>query len=576
MKTLLRRSAWCFLLLAALASPVLAQSVAPKDPLIERLPPNTWFYFHWRGTAALDAVRDTNPLCRLWANPALAALRQRWTGEFYAGARRNPKAANLTPQEISELFSLFENPAVVGVIGREAGESKDDKGKVGGFLIFDMKGKKDLLLKLRARLSQETTMPAPATTYAVGPNTVEKIVEKSQTYFQANVGDYYIRSQNIETILELVPRYRAEELPTTSVTQTLEYKQTRAQASAGALAELFARVPNLNTWKLPPQKDFDFIAFARALHLEQIHGWTASLSLTSDATRIHSALVGDVKPGGIFDIFGDSDALFATLPLVPVGASYHANRFNLAALYQLLRRAIVAAAPPERASSISSLDSMASMTLGMSLSDALQLFTGEFASMDLDPSDQATKPMFAITIRDSDKVLDLLRHALAATLSTEDREGSTTFLELAMPYTDPKSGARRRRFYSVAVTPNLVLVGTRKAALRDALTRSAGKPAADSPGRLSDDPTFSHARAALPGKLSGLGFTDLSRINWSKLIAQIIQKVQDAETKAGKPLDPSLEALKQVDTNFLTRYLRVFIDGSWKDANGVYFDLSLQ
>lgn len=572
MKTLLRRSALCFVFLAAFARPALAQS----DPLIERLPPNTWFYLHWGGTAVLDPIRDTNPLCRLWANPAFIPLRQKLSEQFYAGARRNPKAANLTSEELSELFSLFENPAVVGVIGSDGSTSQDSKSKFGGFLIIDTRGKKELLQKFRARLSQAAAPPAPVTTYAVGPNTVEKIVEKSQTYFQANVGDYYIRSENIETILELVPRYRAGETPATSLTQTMEYKQTRAQAPAGALAELFARVPDLNTWKLPPQKDFNFTAFARALHLEQVHGLTASLALTAEATHIHSALVGDVKPGGIFDMFGASDSSFATLPLAPVGASYSGARFNFAALYQLLRHALVAAVPPERASSISAIDSMASMTLGMTLSDALQLFTGEFASMSLNPLDPSTQPMFAVTIREPDKVLDLLRHALAAMLSTEDRNGDTTFLEIAMPYTDPKSGERRRRFYAVAVTPNLLLVGQRKAALREALARADGKPVADSPGRLADDPVFSHTRAILPEKLSGIGFVDFSRIDWNKIAAQFIEKAQDTQSKAGKPVDSSLEVLKQVDANSLTRYLRLFIDGSWKDANGVYFDLYLQ
>ena len=291
---------------------------------------------------------------------------------------------------------------------------------------------------------------------------------------------------------------------------------------------------------------------------------------------MHGAILGKTAPGGIFDVFGDNSGTFATLALAPNGSAYGGEKLNLLALYQLIRKGMLAAIPPSDASQVAQIDAMAVLGLGMPLDEALQLFTGEFAQIQEVLSSDPSTGLYAATIRDQQKTLNLLRHVLASMLSTEDSQGDTTFLEIAVPYADPKTGTQRRRFYAVAVTPTLLLAGPRKSALREAMARTSAGATMPAPSRLMDDASFARTRAALPAKLTTLGYSDISHAPWDKIVGGWVDKAEEAAKRSGKPADPSLEVLRKIAPSVLSNYLHVWFSGSWKEPNGVYFDFFMQ
>ena len=576
MRILLRRLGLVALLCVFLPAPASAQS----SPFANRLPAKTWLYVEWHGTGYLGPAKRTNSLLRLWADPAFAPLRDLLTGQLYEGARSNPKLANLSGEDITELFSIFENPLAAGLIESELsavnGSSSSNPSQPwkpkGYFLVFDATGKVERLQKLYARLKAERASTEPITSFAVGPTTVDKVVDPDKTYYQAQVGNYFLRSDEIEMLKELIPRFRSEEAPASSLAQTAEYQQARKQVPSGALLEFFVRVPDLSKMKFPPNSKFDAAAFSKALRLEQIRLACGSLSLAADGTRLHSAVLGDTSKGGLFDILGESGPTFSTLPLAPAGASYNVTRLNLTALYQLVRQAVIAASPGGQAE-FEKYETAAEVGLGMKPAEMLQLFGGEFAMIKSNPEDPADF-LFATTVQDQQKVVGLLDRILGNSIATEDRDGETNYIELSTPYTDPQTGTRRRRFYSVAVTRNVALAAPHKPETRGAVAALARQPAAAPAGRLASDADFLHARTALPENLTGMSYTDLTRIHWDKIYSDFIHGKNGAEgNKEQKKVETALQGF---DPKVLSRYLRVLITGTWKDSSGAYFDLLLQ
>jgi hypothetical protein len=578
-KFLLRRLGLLSLLCALFSAPAPAQ----RDPFANRLPRSTWVYLEWHGTGSLGPANQTNSLVRLWADPAFATLRELLMRQFYEGVRRNPKLATFSGEELSDLLSIFENPIAVGLLETEASPEPESGSNTqnqpwkpkGYFFVFDATGKVERLQKLYARLKAEHPATEPITSFAVGPTAVDKVVESEKTYYQAQVGNYFLRSDEIDILKELIPRFRSETVPTSSLAKTAEFQQARKQVPADALLDFFVRVPDLSKMKVPRRGAFDATALVKALRLEQIRLACGSLRLAADGTRLHSAVLGDASKGGIFDILGESRPTFATLPLAPAGTSYNASRLNLAALYQLAREAVIAASPRGQ-SEFQKYEAAAEMGLGMKPAEVLQLFGGEFASIQLNPGEDPASYLFAITIRDQQKVAGLLERVLASSIATEDRDGATNYIELATPYTDPQTGTQRRRFYSVAVTQDLVLAAPHKTVTREAVAALAKPPGANPSGRLASDRDFLHARAALPENLSGMAYTDLTRIHWEKIYSELIRNAKAGAQANSTPQTSAATALQGFDPAVISRYLHVFVSSTWKDSSGIYFDLLLQ
>ncbi len=144
---------------------------------------------------------------------------------------------------------------------------------------------------------------------------------------------------------------------------------------------------------------------------------------------------------------------------------------------------------------------MAQAFLGMPIGDALQLFTGEMASVISYTDDGTRQQLFAIAIQKPESVLHILRALGGKFIMAEDTAGTTTYLDIAYPYRDPVSGTQRRKFYYVAVTPEMILAAPRKEMFRQATNMLASKGAALTGGFLAN-PEFQQLRMKLPEKLS--------------------------------------------------------------------------
>jgi uncharacterized protein HemY len=114
----------------------------------------------------------------------------------------------------------------------------------------------------------------------------------------------------------------------------------------------------------------------------------------------------------------------------------------------------------------------------------------------------------------------------------------------------------------------MLLAGPKKETLRDAIARLAAKdPRVAS---LATDPGFRRARTRFPETLSSLGYLDLTRMQWEKLIDEFsasVKKSQSTSPSAAAAVDSLKKALPVI-----RRYLHTISNGSWKNRDGVYFD----
>lgn len=561
-----------------------ATGLAQTPSLAERLPSNIWLYIYWHGTGTLESAQQANNILKLWADPGLAPLRRALTEQINGAATKGARDPKLVETELQMAGSLLERPFVFGVantanpLGRAAdppGDSTAVKKSIGAFLVYDGKGKADYLSLLRVFLLEANKEKSEVNHYAFGPTTVETIARSSGTDYQAEVGDYFLRADDKEVIEDLIKRFRSPQPPGSSLATLRTFQELHPSTQGEPALEFFAQVPDWSKVHIPPSKGVDPTALMHALHLERLHALGGSLRFEAPATRLEMAVLGDTAPGGIFDLAGQSGPTFLTLPLAAPGSFYNVSRFNYAALYQMIRQAIVAAAPSGMPANFSTFEDFAAKMLGMPISDVLQLFTGEYATISSFAPDGNLVQLAAITIRRPQDVLHVLRAVLSTVITAEDQSGDTTYLDIPVPYVDPETKQTRRHFYYVAVTPQMVLVAPRKAMIRDAISRLAAKPGADPAGMLVGDPDFARARARLPEQLTGFEYADLSRIPWDKLFAELDKDIKQNLQKSDQTKD-STEWLKQIDPSVFSRYLHVSVGGWWKSPDGVYLDSYIQ
>ena len=259
--------------------------------------------------------------------------------------------------------------------------------------------------------------------------------------------------------------------------------------------------------------------------------------------------------------------------MVDAGPSFNITRINLEATYELIRNAIMSSLPPQQSAMVGAAEAMAQGYIGMSLMDALNLFTGEFASGTSYSDQGESQQIFAATIQKPDSVLRVVRAVIGKMIVSEDTSGSTTFIDIATPYQDPKTHMQRKKPYYVAVTPQMLLVAPRKQMLRDAIVRLDTGTADPAQPSVMANPDFAGLRSRLPDKLSGLSATDIGKIPWDKMLASVEdQMAQSAGPASGQaPTD-----LSWIKPEVFLRYLHITVGGWWKDANGVYLDSYIQ
>ena len=385
---------------------------------------------------------------------------------------------------------------------------------------------------------------------------------------------YYLLADQKSVIEELIVRFGGAEKPADSVTQLPEYASMRPFIGADSALEFFARFPNLTKLLTPAQLEKPATKFAVNLHLDRISVFGGSFSFAGEATRFHGAMIGDADAGGVFDFAGTSGTSFITAPAVDAGPIFSISRFNFVAIYQMLRAAAEPLLTSQQKAAVEMYEKMAQGFLGMPVPDALQLFTGEVASETSFADDGSDLRTYAISIQKPQDVLRILRAAGGSFIVGEDTSGTTTYLDLVYPITDPKTGIKKREFYYVAVTPTMLFAAPRKALIRQAMSRLDAKPDTAPTSGILSTAAIAHERSLLPEKLSGLSAADIAQIPWDKVMAHLADEM--AKAKDSTTLPPSTDWLQAVKPEVITRHIHTGISGWWKDSHGIYFDSYVQ
>jgi len=548
-------------------SPLLAQTA----PIAQRLSPNTVFYVEWRGSGSLAGASQKNHALQLLHDPAFAAMLTNIASQAQRTAPKNvgPSAAFLLPDVVSFLdnalaFGIEANPDATKTAAPDKPVSP-----FATFLVYDSTGKTDLIQKWKALSTVGSQTPVDVTKYDFGGTSVEVRTSGKNVTYSAQAANYFLVSNQKQTLEDLITRFRGPDAPATSIVQTAEYGQMRKYVGPEPSLEVFGRIRDMSQWNATDKNTKPMIQLSRSLHLERIHVIVGALTFDGEVTRFRGAALGDTSPGGPFDIAGASSAAFLTQPVVEPGPAFSMTRMNFSAMYQWLHDAIVSNLTAQQAASVTAMEGAAQGFLGMSIPDALKLFTGEIGSASFYTEDGTTEQVYAVAIQKPDSVLRVLRALIGTMIVGEDASSSTTYLDLAYPYRDPKTGLQRRKFYCVAVTPQMILAAPRKAMLRQATQRIAPEAADPPPAGVAANPAYAQLRARLPEKLSGLSGADIDRIPFDKLAQHFSS--QPAQSGSQQPREAP-----QLNLSVISRYLHITVSGWWKDSNGVYFDSYVQ
>lgn len=571
----LRQSFRSWVLFASLALALAPALCAQTSPLVERLPADTIFYVEWRGAASLSAAAQKNHLIQLLHDPdatTMMVVLGSQIGRSSSQNGPNPAAAILLP----DLASFLDNGFVFGAVTNpEARKAAADKhaSPVAFFLVYDARGKADLIRKWQTLGRMGSKTPVEVTNYDFGGTSVEVRKTNTGSSYSAQAGKYFVGSDQKKIIEDLITRFSSSDVPASSVEQLAEYGQIRKYVGEDAALEFFGRIPDVSQWNMPAnanQKSGQ--QFVKSLHLDKVHVIGGGLNLDGEAARMRGAILGDASPVSPFDVAGASGATFQTLPAIQNAPAFSISRIDLPATYQLIMTAVQGNLTPQQAGNVQMAEGAAQNFLGMPIIDALKLFTGEIGSMETYSDDGKMEQLFAVSIQKPDAVLRVTRALIGSMIVSEDSSRGTTFLDLAYPYMDPETHQRRKKFYYVAVTPQLLLVAPRKAKLHQVIERIDSGTADPPPAGVVANPDYAQLRSRLPEKLSGLGAADIAQIPWDKLLANLL--AQSAESAKGTN-QQSLD-FSSIKAGVISRYLHIATSGWWKDSNGLYFDSYIQ
>jgi hypothetical protein len=561
------------LLLIAAGAPLFAQSPSLSD----RLPASTVFFAYWHGMGAVTSAEKTNHVVQLFEDPQFAHAREMLLKSMRENVAKNGPATS--DREQAEVLSLLDNPAVVGVVlnpksDKKPGTDAASPPVTGFFVVYDAHGKTAIVEKLRAA-NKATGKEVPTVmSYDFQGTKVEARATGTDVSYTALTPKYYFLADQKSVIEDLIVRFGGEGKQADSVTQLPEYESIRPVIGADSALEFFARFPNLTKILTPAQLEKPATKFAVNLRLDRISVFGGSVSFAGEATRFHGAMLGDAAAGGVFDFAGTSGTSFVTEPAVNAGPIFSISRFDFVAIYHMLRAAAEPMLTSQQAAAVEMYEKMAQGFLGMPVTDALQLFTGEVASETSFADDGTDLRTYAISIQKPQDVLRILRAAGGTFIVGEDTAGTTTYLDLVYPITDPKTGVKKREFYYVAVTPTMLFAAPRKALIRQARSRLDAKPGTAPASSILTNGELAHERSLLPEKLSGLSAADIAKIPWDKVMAHLAEEMAKAKDSTTPP--PSTDWLQAVKPEVITRHIHTGISGWWKDSHGIYFDSYVQ
>jgi hypothetical protein len=576
--TFVRKLAFPMLILALLSSGR-AFAQAPLEPA--QLPARTTFYLIWRGTPPAEA-RKANSLLALWDDPDLAPLRAAIFQNMQGNSPKGAAAQPLTREEVEQYSSLLENSLVLGYLRKPdakvaavRAESTDHPWN-GMFFAYDRTGKELLLAKAVLRLrSQEKEQPKISQITIAG-SPVLKIERKDGVTFWGEHGKYAVSAADPKVFEEIATRLDAKSA-TASLAQTAAYQEAGSLVGAGVL-EFFVRVPQLKDLAPPDTANSPVKAapILEALKLDAIHSICGHLTVEGAKARVQGAMLGDVAPGTLFDFWPAGQQSPASLPLVSGDTvSYTEGQVNLAALYEIIKRAIRVAMPQMQQGGTDMIEAMAAGRIGMPLSEALNLPSGEFASIQANPVLDPQKAVYYLGIRKKPETLRLIRSIFGDQLSSERNEGDTTFLKVSLSGGQGSTGVAQWNFFNLAVKPTFILGTSRNETLREFIAKS---PVIDAPARLDLPPAFVAARAQFPETLNSISFLNFQKIDWPGLKNRWIteaRKISEKTTSTAAQKSAASQVpdwLSNLNPEVFPRHLHFVAGASWKDSKGLHID----
>jgi len=573
-----RKPAFPMLILAVLGSSR-AFAQAPLEPA--QLPARTTFYLIWRGTPPAEA-RKANSLLALWDDPGLAPLRAAIFQNMQGNSPKDSAAQPLTREEVEQYSSLLENSLVLGYLRKPdvkvaaARAEASDHPWNGMFFAYDRTGKELLLAKAVLRLrSQEKEQPKISQITIAG-SPVLKIERKDSVTFWGEHGKYAVSAADPKVFEEIATRLDSK-IATGSLAQTAAYQEAGSLVGAGVL-EFFVRVSQLRDLAPPDSANSPVKAapILDALKIDAIHSICGHLSLEGAKARVQGAMLGDVAPGTLFDFWPAGQLSTASLPFVSAETvSYTQGHVNLPALYEIIKRAVRVAMPQMQQGGTDMIEAMAAGRIGMPLSEALNLPSGEFASIQANPVLDPQRAVYYLGIRKKPETLRLIRSIFGDQLSSERNEGDTTFLKVSLSGGQGSTGVAQWNFFNLAVKPTFILGTSRNETLREFLAKS---PATDAPARLDLPPAFVAARAQFPETLNSISFLNFQKIDWPGLKNRWIteaRKISEKTTATAAQKSAASQVpdwLTNVNPEVFPRHLHFIAGASWKDSKGLHID----
>ncbi len=463
MKTM-RAQIFAFLILVfTLLSSDRAWAQAPLEPA--QMPARTMFYVIWRGTPAGDA-RKSNSLLALWDDPDLAPLRAAALQNMQSSSAKDASKPQLSREEIEQTSSLLENSFVLGYLRKPETKSAAAKSAEhpwnGMFFVYDRTGKELLLAKTILRFRSQEKEPPQVSAITVAGAPALKIARKNDVTYWTERGKYAVGSADLTVFEEILARLDGKSSGS-SLAQIAAYQEAEPLLHGGVL-EFFLRVPQLRDFapEAPANSPVKIEPVLNALKLESIHSLSGHLTLEGARARVQGAMLGDVAPGTLFDLWTPGQQTPASLALVsPDVISYSETQFNFSAFYDLLKRALRVALPQQQQGGAEMIEGLAATRIGMPVPDALALFSGEFASIQNNPAIDPQKAVYYIGIRNKPDTLKLLRTIFSDQLGSERNDGDATFVKVSFGGGQSSSGVAQWNFYHIAVTPTFLVASSR-------------------------------------------------------------------------------------------------------------------
>jgi hypothetical protein len=558
---------------------------APLEPA--QLPANTTFYFIWRGQPSAE-LRKSNSIAALWDDPGFVPVRSSIANALLKNSEEKPPEKRLTREQLDEYASLLENPFVIGylsnpqkkgfVVSANPSPAKTSPWS-GTFFVYDRTGKEAILTKavLALRASEKEIPEISQVTIADLP--VLKVQRKTGTTYWVETGKYAVSASEPAVLEEILHRLNGKPSSSGSLADSAAYREAQSVLGSGQ-AEFFLHVSELKN--LAPDSSsggFRVGPVLDAIKLDAIHSLCGRVLLEGSKTRIQAAALGDTAPGSLFDIWDQGAPAPASLSFVPADTlSYSDTQINLLGLYGTIKRIAASVLPPGRQGNVDMLEMMAQAKLGQSLSSALALFTGEFASLQTSPSLDSNKQIYLVGIRNKADTLKLLHTLLGDRITSERAEGEVTFMKISAGGAQSAAGSAGWDFYHVAATSDYLVASPRLESVRELLAKRAQAATAG----LSTAPGFQSARAQFPATINGLGYFDFRKVDWQALKTRLIAEANKAPAAKHTPgsaksaSSPNAAWMLDVNPEVFARHLHVASSASWKDAQGLHFDQWLE